>query len=264
MAQIEIEHLGIRYQKPNSDETFMALADITHSIEKGSFVTIVGGSGCGKSSLLMAIAGLTPYTSGSVRIDGKTVSGSGPDRAVIFQDASLLPWRTVLGNVRFAMEMRRWEGEDLTKRAQRYIDVVGLAGFADYHPHQLSGGMRQRVNIARALSVDPEVLLMDEPFGALDAQTREIMGEELLRIWSRDRKTVLFVTHSIDEAVFLGDQVIVMGKNPGRIKDVIKIDLPRPRTNDILDSDAFTEYRRLIRHHLADDMASLQRVESAA
>ncbi|OGA95493.1 MAG: sulfonate ABC transporter ATP-binding protein [Burkholderiales bacterium RIFCSPHIGHO2_12_FULL_61_11] len=264
MAQIEIENLGIRYKKPNSDETFMALSGITHSIEKGLFVTIVGSSGCGKSSLLMAIAGLTPYTSGSVRINGKPVSGPGPERAVIFQDASLLPWRSVLGNVRFAMEMRRWKGEDLTNRAQRYIDSVGLAGFSDYHPHQLSGGMRQRVNIARALSVDPEVLLMDEPFGALDAQTREIMGEELLRIWSRDRKTVLFVTHSIDEAVFLGDQVIVMGKNPGRIKDVIKIDLPRPRTNAILDSDVFTEYRRVIRHHLADDMASLQRLESVA
>jgi NitT/TauT family transport system ATP-binding protein len=253
MAQIEIENLGIRYQKPKSNDTFTALSGITHSIEKGSFVTIVGGSGCGKSSLLMAIAGLTPYTSGNVRIDGKTVSGCGPDRAVIFQEASLLPWRSVLGNIRFAMEMRRWKGENIAARARRYIDIVGLAGFADYHPHQLSGGMRQRVNIARALSVDPEVLLMDEPFGALDAQTRETMGEELLRIWSRDRKTVLFVTHSIDEAVFLGDQVVVMGRNPGRIKEVIDIDLPRPRTNDVLFTDAFTEYRRVIRHHLDNE-----------
>ncbi|MDB5571867.1 MAG: hypothetical protein JWN93_3050 [Hyphomicrobiales bacterium] len=261
MGQIEIRGLSIDYRKPKSDETFTAVENVSLSIEKGSFVTIVGSSGCGKSTLLMAIAGLIPRARGSIQVDGKEVSKPGPDRAMVFQDASLLPWRSVHANVRFGLELQRWTRDDIDERAMRYVRMVGLGAFADYHPHQLSGGMRQRVNIARALAVDPDVLLMDEPFGALDAQTREVMGDELLRIWERDKKTAIFVTHAIDEAIFLGDRVVVMGRNPGHIRDVVDIDLPRPRTAVMLDSPAFVAYRKRLREYIAADMQSLQMVE---
>ena len=264
MAQIEIRDLRIEYQKPKSDETFVAVDNVSLDVAEGEFITIVGSSGCGKSTLLLTIAGLVQASGGAITISGKEVAGPGPDRAMVFQDASLLPWRSILGNVRFGLEMQRWKKDDLTERALRYIRMVGLGNFADYHPHQLSGGMRQRVNIARALAVDPDVLLMDEPFGALDAQTREVMGGELLRIWERDKKTALFVTHDIDEAIFLADRVVVMGRNPGHIKEIVKIDLPRPRTEAMLDTERFSEYRRRLRACLADDLAQMQLVTEAA
>jgi NitT/TauT family transport system ATP-binding protein len=264
MAQIEIRDLRIEYKKPKSDESFVAVESLSLDVAQGEFITIVGSSGCGKSTLLLALAGLVPVAGGSVKINGNMVDAPGPDRAMVFQDACLLPWRSILGNVRFGLEMQRWKKDDITERALRYIRMVGLGNFADYHPHQLSGGMRQRVNIARALAVDPDVLLMDEPFGALDAQTREVMGGELLRIWGRDRKTALFVTHDIDEAIFLADRVVVMGRNPGHIKEIITVDLPRPRTEAMLDDARFTEYRRRLRASLADDMAQMQLVTEAA
>ncbi len=260
MGQIELRDVAIEYKKPKSEEVFTAVDRINLSIDKGSFVTIVGSSGCGKSTLLLAIAGLIPRARGSIKVEGREVAGPGRDRAMVFQDASLMPWRSVHGNVRFGLELQRWTRDDINERVKRYVDMVGLGNFADYHPHQLSGGMRQRVNIARALAVDPDVLLMDEPFGALDAQTREVMGDELLRIWERDKKTAIFVTHAIDEAIFLGDRVVVMGKNPGHIRDVMEIDLPRPRTAAMLDSAAFVEYRRKLRDYIAEDMRSLQMV----
>jgi len=264
MAQIEIRDLRIEYKKPKSEETFVAVDGVSLDVAQGEFITIVGSSGCGKSTLLLTIAGLVPAASGAISINGTAVAGPGPDRAMVFQDASLLPWRSILGNVRFGLEMQRWKKGDLTERALSYIRMVGLGNFADYHPHQLSGGMRQRVNIARALAVDPDVLLMDEPFGALDAQTREVMGGELLRIWERDKKTALFVTHDIDEAVFLADRVVVMGRNPGHIKEIVTVDLARPRTEAMLDGDRFSEYRRRLRASLADDMAQMQLVTEAA
>ncbi len=264
MSQIEIRDVSIEYKKPKSEETFVAIQGINLAIEKGSFVTIVGASGCGKSTLLLALAGLIRRARGSIRVEGRDVTGPGPDRAMVFQDASLLPWRSVHGNVRFGLELQRWSRDDLNERAARFVRMVGLGGFADYHPHQLSGGMRQRVNIARALAVDPQVLLMDEPFGALDAQTREVMGDELLRIWERDKKTAIFVTHSIDEAIFLGDRVVVMGRNPGHIRDVVEIDLPRPRAAAMLDSAAFIAYRRKLREYIAGDMQSLQMIKDVA
>ncbi len=264
MSQIEIRDLGIDYRKPNSNEVFSAVDSVDLSIEKGEFVTIVGSSGCGKSTLLMAVAGLVNLSRGSIWIDDKEVTGPGADRAVVFQEASLLPWRSVRGNVKFGLEMQRWCGGDLNERAMQMIRLVGLGRFSDYHPHQLSGGMRQRVNIARALAVNPEVLLMDEPFGALDAQTREIMGTELLRIWERDKKTALFVTHDIEEAIFLADKVVVMGRNPGHIKEVIKVDLPRPRDEAVLDSEGFHNLRKRLRAHLAEDMSSMQLVREVA
>jgi NitT/TauT family transport system ATP-binding protein len=249
-SHIRVEDLTVSYESPKGAGTFVAVSSANLDIARGTFVTIVGPSGCGKSSLLLAIAGLVHPSSGSVVVNGKPVSGPGRDRAVVFQDFALMPWRTVLDNVRFGLELQRWRGEDLTVRARRFVELVGLKGFEHYHPHQLSGGMRQRVGIARALAVDPEILLLDEPFGSLDAQTRDEMGSELLTIWEQNKKTALFVTHGIDEAIFLADQIVVMARNPGRITEVITVDLPRPRTLETMDSGVFIDYRRRIRQHL--------------
>ena len=251
---IRVEALTVAYEKPKAAGTLIAVSNANLDIARGTFVTIVGPSGCGKSSLLLSIAGLVKPASGCVRVNGKPVSGPGRDRAVVFQDFALMPWRTVVDNVRFGLELQRVQGlngEDLSARARRYVELVGLKGFEHYHPHQLSGGMRQRVGIARALAVDPEILLLDEPFGSLDAQTRDEMGSELLAIWEKNKKTALFVTHGIDEAIFLADQVVVMAKNPGRITEIISVDLPRPRTIETMDSKLFIEYRKHIRKWLA-------------
>lgn len=252
--QIEIDDLSIDYKSRNSSALFRAVDSVNLSVERGEFITIVGPSGCGKSTLLLAMAGLVEY-SGNMSIDGKPVSGPGSNRAVVFQEASLLPWRSVSGNVAFGMEMRRFPKEEVSQRVPGLIDLVGLTRFSTYHPHQLSGGMRQRVNIARALAVNPAVLLMDEPFGALDAQTREVMGAELLRIWEADRKTAMFVTHDVDEAIFLADRVVVMGRDPGHIKEVITIELPRPRSQDVVETAQFASYKHRLREHLAADRA---------
>jgi NitT/TauT family transport system ATP-binding protein len=253
-AHIRVENLTVAYDKPRATEKLIAISDANLEIVRGTFVTIVGPSGCGKSSLLLSIAGLVKPASGCVRVNGQAVSGPGRDRSVVFQDFALMPWRTVIANVRFGLELQRLPdltAEDLTARARRYVELVGLKGFEHYHPHQLSGGMRQRVGIARALAVDPEILLMDEPFGSLDAQTRDQMGSELLTIWERNKKTALFVTHSIDEAIFLADQVVVMAANPGRITEMISVELPRPRFIQTMDSKQFIEYRQRIRERLS-------------
>jgi NitT/TauT family transport system ATP-binding protein len=250
---IQVQHLTVAYEKPKAAGRLTAISDVNLKVARGTFVTIVGPSGCGKSSLLLSIAGLIKPASGCVCVNGEPVSGPGRDRAVVFQDFALMPWRTVIDNVRFGLELQRRQGftaADLTGRARRYVELVGLKGFEHYHPHQLSGGMRQRVGIARALAVDPEILLLDEPFASLDAQTRDEMGSELTAIWEHNRKTALFVTHSIDEAIFLADQIVVMAANPGRITETISVDLPRPRTVEAMDSKLFIEYRRQIREHL--------------
>ena len=249
-SHIRVDELTVAYDTPKASGKFIAVSNANLDVARGTFVTIVGSSGCGKSSLLLAIAGLVPPAAGRVLVNGKPVSGPGRDRAVVFQDFALMPWRTVLDNVRFGLELQRWSGEDLTVRARRYVELVGLKGFEHYHPHQLSGGMRQRVGIARALAVDPEILLLDEPFASLDAQTRDEMGSELLSIWEQDKKTAVFVTHAIDEAIFLADQIVVMAKNPGRIAEVMTVDLPRPRTVETMDSQVFIEYRMHIRERL--------------
>jgi NitT/TauT family transport system ATP-binding protein len=249
-AHVRLDAVRISYETPHDGGEFVAVSDLTLEVPRGTFVTIVGPSGCGKSSLLLAIAGLTRPSAGRVLVNDQPVTGPGRDRAMVFQEFALMPWRTVVENVRFGLELQRRTGEDLTARAERYVRLVGLQGFERYRPHQLSGGMRQRVGIARALAVDPDILLMDEPFGSLDAQTRESMGDELVKIWEQDRKTALFVTHSIDEAIFLGDQVVVMSPGPGRIVDAVTIDLPRPRRIEAMDSPVFVEYRRRIRAHL--------------
>jgi NitT/TauT family transport system ATP-binding protein len=223
------------------NEELEVLHDINLSVEDGEFVSFVGASGCGKTTLLRVVHGLIPATSGHVSVGGKVVEGPTSERGFVLQQDSLLPWRTVLRNVTFGLEVQNKEGKDAEKRALDLLQLVGLDGFENHYPLEISGGMRQRVNLARALAVDPEVLLMDEPFAALDAQTREVMQGELLRIWEQRRKTVLFVTHQIDEAVYLSDRVIVFSARPGRVKKDIKISLPRPRPLSIKRSPEFLE-----------------------
>ncbi len=229
--KVDIERMTYRYWVTGEKREFVAFADVSLAIREGEFVCIVGPSGCGKTTLLNVVAGLLTYDEGSLRVGGVKVNGPGISRSMVFQHASLLPWRTVAGNVRYGMEMqRRFDKRTMDERTQRFINMVGLAGFESRYPSQLSGGMQQRVNLARALATDPEVLLLDEPFAALDAQTREFMQAELLKIWSESGKTVMFITHQIDEALFLADRVIVMGTRPGRIKHEVMVDYPRPRS----------------------------------
>ncbi|MGH6671939.1 MAG: ABC transporter ATP-binding protein [Xanthobacteraceae bacterium] len=202
---------------------------ISLDVTEGEFVCIVGPSGCGKTTFLRILGGLEIADEGRIEIGGHPIKGPGADRGFVFQADSLLPWRRVLSNAAIGLEINKRNSPAERSRTRQLLELVGLKGFDSYYPRQLSGGMRQRVNLARALCIDPEVLLMDEPFSGLDAQTREIMQTELLRIWTEGRKTVLFITHQIDEAVYLADRVIVFGRRPGRIQDVVPIDLPRPR-----------------------------------
>jgi NitT/TauT family transport system ATP-binding protein len=240
--KLEVEHVSKRYWREKLDREVIALSDVSVSVADGEFLAIVGPSGCGKTTLLNIVAGLLPYEEGIVSIAGKKVHGPGVDRAVVFQHSSLLPWRSIAGNVRYGMELqRRFDKQTMIERTERFTKMVGLSGFEKHYPSELSGGMQQRVNLARALAADPEVLLMDEPFAALDAQTREFMQAELLKIWSEARKTVLFITHQINEAVYLADRVVVMSPRPGRIKDVFKIPFSRPRDLSLKRDPQFLE-----------------------
>jgi NitT/TauT family transport system ATP-binding protein len=215
---------------------------VSLSVGDGEFMAIVGPSGCGKTSLMSIVAGLLPFETGTVSIDGKPIQGPGVDRAVVFQHASLLPWRTVTGNIRYGMELqRRFDAPAMKERTEYFTKLVGLAGFERHYPSELSGGMQQRTNLARALAADPVVLLMDEPFAALDAQTREFMQSELLKIWAQTRKTVLFITHQINEAVYLADRVAVMSSRPGRLKGLFTIPFGRPRTLSLKRDPKFLE-----------------------
>jgi NitT/TauT family transport system ATP-binding protein len=219
-----------------------ALRGIDMAVEQGEFISVVGPSGCGKTTFLRMVAGLEPATSGSILLDGQPLRGPGSNRGFVFQNDSLLPWRTVLANALIGPEVAGQVGEKERRRTLDLLKLVGLEGFENYHPRQLSGGMRQRVNLARALAIDPDVLLMDEPFASLDAQTREIMQTELLRIWEQGRKTVVFVTHQIDEAVFLSDRVLVFARRPGRLQESIEIKLPRPRSLGLKRTPEFIAY----------------------
>ncbi len=225
-----------------------ALAGISLDIADGEFVTIVGQSGCGKTTLLKILAGLLSRSAGHVTLRGRPVDGPSRDIGIVFQDPVLLPWRTVFDNVMLPVQVLGLDRTVSRRRALHLLDLVGLHGFEDKYPHELSGGMRQRVALARALVHDPSLLLMDEPFGALDAMTRELMNLELLRIWGEAGKTVVFITHSIPEAVFLADRVVVMSARPGRIAETVTVDLPRPRDLDLMASDEFGVYTRKIRH----------------
>jgi NitT/TauT family transport system ATP-binding protein len=218
------------------------LSNIGLAIADGEFISIVGPSGCGKTTFLRIVAGLESASAGEVRIDGNLMREPGIDRGFVFQSDCLLPWRTVLANAMIGPEIAGGAGQAARSRTLDLLKLVGLAGFEHYFPRQLSGGMRQRVNLARALAVDPKILLMDEPFASLDAQTREIMQTELTRIWEQGRKTVLFVTHQIDEAVFLSDRVLVFARRPGRIRETVTIDLPRPRALGLKRTPEFVRY----------------------
>jgi NitT/TauT family transport system ATP-binding protein len=225
-----------------------ALAGISLDIAAGEFVTIVGQSGCGKTTLMRILGGLLAPTAGTVALRGRPVDGPSRDVGIVFQDPTLLPWRTVFDNVMLPAQVLGLDRDPSAARARALLGLVGLHGFEDKYPHELSGGMRQRVAIARALVHEPSLLLMDEPFGALDAMTREFMNVELLRIWGEAGKTIVFITHSIPEAVFLADRVVVMSARPGRIQEIVHVDLPRPRDLDMMASDEFGLYTRKIRH----------------
>jgi len=224
-----------------------ALDDVDLQLRSGELAVVVGPSGSGKSTLLDLLAGLSSPTAGEIRLDGEPITGPGLNRGVVFQQYALLPWRTAQGNVEFGLEARGTPRAQRRERAREHLDLVGLAGSADRYPHELSGGMKQRVAIARSLAFDPDVLLMDEPFAALDAQTRESLQDELLRLWRRTGKTIVFITHGIDEAVYLGHRVAVLTSRPGRVKDVVDVDLgDRSAGEDVRSSAEFSEHRHRV------------------
>jgi len=253
MGSVEISHLCREFVRDDGDRV-IALSDINLSIADDEFVSFVGPSGCGKTTLLRIIAGLDTATSGEVRVDGSLITGPGQKVGMVFQEYSLFPWRSVLSNVAFGLEMRGIAKDERNEIAKKFIALVGLSQFEQSYPYELSGGMRQRVAIARALATDPDLLLMDEPFGALDAQTRNHMQCELLDIWETKKKTILFVTHSCDEAVFLSDRVVVLSPRPGVIREIVNISISRPRDRT---NKEFIDLRR----HLLDMIEEEEREE---
>ena len=242
IPMIEIDHVSQVFQT-SSRQDHLALSDISLAIDDGAFVSILGPSGCGKSTLLYIVGGFVNPTQGVARMKGDPITGPGPDRGPVFQEFALFPWKSVLGNVMYGPRQQGVKAAEAEAQGRALIEMVGLKGFEHFYPKELSGGMKQRVALARTLAYHPAVLLMDEPFGALDAHTRTRLQNDLLNIWERDRKTVLFVTHSVDEAVFLSDKVVMMSRSPGRIKQVIDIDLPRPRRRtDLLLDPRYQKY----------------------
>ena len=252
-AYIEGRDVNLTFRPP-SRAPVQALRHFDIDVNEGEFLSIVGPSGCGKSTFLNVLLGLITPDSGALSVDGKRITGPGTDRAMVFQEFGLLPWRTVQTNVELGLELKGMGAEARRKVSQPLIEMVGLAGFERHFPHELSGGMKQRVGLARALATDPDVLLMDEPFAALDAQTRDLMQVELLRIWQEAKKTVLFVTHQIDEAIYLSDRVMVMTKRPGRAKKMFPIDLPRPRDYEMRVTPEFNELKLEIWNALKDEI----------
>jgi len=254
-AKLRAVNVTIHYWIERSARPFLAVDGATLEVSPGEFVSIVGPSGCGKTTFLNAVDGLQPISGGSLELNGRAIVKPGPDRAMVFQQPSLLPWRTVLGNVVYGLEMQgRTSRAQRAERARELIQLVGLGGFEHAFPTELSGGMQQRVNLARALATDPDMLLLDEPFAALDAQTREFMQSELLRIWGETRKTALFITHDIKEAVYLADRVMVFTKRPGRVKACVDVDLPRPRELTIKREARFLEYEDAIWNHIEEEV----------
>jgi len=237
-GELSIRGISKVFERPGKP-SLEALRDISLTIADGEFVSIVGASGSGKSTLLRIIDGLMPASAGTVAVGGKVVTRPGRDRAVVFQQDCLLPWKTVIENVGYGLALAGTPRKAREEVAQHFIDIAGLKGFEQHYPHQLSGGMRQRVNVARALAVNPKILLLDEPFAALDAQTREIMQAELLNIWQKSGTSVLLITHQIDEAVYLSDRVIVFSARPGTVREEIAIPLPRPRALEVKRHEAF-------------------------
>jgi NitT/TauT family transport system ATP-binding protein len=241
-AMIEIDGVSKVFQT-STRQNHLALSDISLSVANGAFVSILGPSGCGKSTLLYIVGGFVQPTRGIAKMKGKAITRPGPDRGPVFQEFALFPWKSVLGNVVYGPRQQGVKSAEADAQARALLEMVGLKGFEDFYPKELSGGMKQRVALARTLAYHPEVLLMDEPFGALDAHTRTRLQNDLLNIWERDRKTVLFVTHSVEEAVFLSDKVVMMTRSPGRIRQIVDIDLPRPRRRtELLLDPRYQEY----------------------
>jgi len=251
--RLQVDKVSLRYQKPDGG-VFTALEQVSFEVPDQQFAVLVGPSGCGKSSLLYLTAGLNEPTQGEIYVGGQQVQGPGADRGMVFQSYTLFPWLTVRQNVEFGLKRRGMAAAQRKDIVDYYVNEVGLSGFADNYAKQLSGGMMQRVAIARALANDPQILLMDEPFGALDSQTRLQMQQLLLRVWGNSKKTVLFVTHDIDEAILLGDRVYVMGAKPGRIKQILDVPIERPRTLDMVMERSFIEMKRDIFGLLHDDL----------
>jgi NitT/TauT family transport system ATP-binding protein len=254
-ADIKVRHVTKAFRSHNS--RMLAVDDVSFNVSGSEIMCIVGPSGCGKSTLLRMIAGLEPASGGEICVGGKKITGTSPSIGFVFQEYTLFPWRTVQKNVEFGLELKKLSPAERKEIADRYIDMVGLARFKDSYPHQLSGGMKQRTAIARTLAVGPQILLMDEPFGALDAQTRNILQGQLLEIWQKEKINIVFVTHSVDEAVFLADKVAIMTARPGRIKEIVDINIPRPRVRtdaevntvrDTILKSLFDEVRKLSDH----------------
>jgi len=270
-VKISIQHVQKSFrikrnlgQLKEDSQPLSALRDINLEVKQGEFMVIVGPSGCGKSTLLDLLGGLTTPNSGQILLDGKPITGPNLDRGIVFQQYALFPWKTALGNVEFGLEAKGVGREERRRIAKEFIELVGLSGFEDRYPHELSGGMKQRVAIARSLAYDPEVLLMDEPFAALDAQTRETLQSELLRIWEATKKTIIFITHGIEEAVYLGQRVAVMTSRPGRIKQVIDIPFEsRINEEDLRADPEFVKLRHEIWELLKDEVVLAQEQEKS-
>ncbi|MDY0374291.1 MAG: ABC transporter ATP-binding protein [Desulfobacterium sp.] len=250
---LEASKVSKTYQD-NKNQDIPALLNFTLSVKEQEFITIIGPSGCGKSSFLFLAAGLEPLTGGVLKFNGRSVTGPDPLSAMVFQEYLLFPWKTVQENIEFGPELRHVPKQERRKTAIKFINMVGLGGFEDAFPNELSGGMQQRVSIARALANSPKLILMDEPFGALDALTRETLQIELLKIWQQAKCTVLFVTHSISEAVYLADRVVVVSKRPGTVKEIVPIELARPRDREMFTSPMFIEYERYLKNLILEEI----------
>lgn len=250
---LDFNQINVIYNEGEPNQVH-ALNNVSAKIYPGEFISIIGPSGCGKSTLLHTLDGLNRPNSGTIRIDGKKVHGPGGDRAMVFQDFALMPWHTVFENISFGLRLEGKSKSEIKDKVMHYIKMVGLEGFEEKYPHQLSGGMKQRVGIARAFAVEPKILLMDEPFSAIDEQTREIMQEEVLKLIQNEKKTVIFITHSIDEAVFLSHRIILMSVRPGRIVDELKIDIPYPRTLETKLLPEYQEYKAIVWNHLKGEV----------
>ncbi|MBN7773348.1 ABC transporter ATP-binding protein [Clostridium aminobutyricum] len=266
--KIVVKNVGkvfnIKNRKDANGSAFTAIENVNLTVRKGEFLTIVGPSGCGKSTLMDMIAGLSQVNTGEIYIDNKQIKGPDLDRGIVLQGYALFPWRTVQQNIEFGLESKKVPKNERNKISAEFINLVGLNGFEDRYPYELSGGMKQRVAIARALAYDPEVLLMDEPFAAVDAQTREVLQDELLRIWEKTQKTIIFITHSIEEAVGLADRVAIMSANPGTVKKVIDVNLPRPRRiGDVSASVEFSWIATRVRELLLNEASEAQETKDS-
>ncbi|WP_326796741.1 ABC transporter ATP-binding protein [Streptomyces sp. NBC_01808] len=254
MTALEITGLHKTYVDTYSGEEVTAVDDVSFSVDEGEFVSVLGPSGGGKTTVLNIVAGFVPLTEGSVVVDGQEVGGPGPDRGVVFQSHALFPWKTVLGNVVFGLRMKGVPRAERDAKGKEFLELVGLAGFEHKYPHELSGGMQQRLGVARVLANEPAVMLMDEPFASIDAQTRRKLQEDLTRIFEKRHPTVFFVTHDVDEAVFLSDRIVVLSKRPSRVREIVTVDLPRPREwRTALEMPEFREIANRVNELLVDD-----------